>query len=599
MTHSHTTAIEYEISFPDLAGHRIHVQMTIAEPDPTGQVLFLPAWIPGSYLIRDFSRRIETIHAHSNDHPVDISKRGDHEWVCAPCSGPLQLKYVIYAWDLSVRTARVDENYAFLNGTSVFLGARGFEQHPHTVCIEAPAHHPNWQVYTSLPCACTHPKAAQRHQFGAYQAINYDALIDHPILIGQPLVTEFTVHGARHELVFTTPVPDIDLDRIQRDVEKICATQIELFDPEHCHAPFLDSADRYTFITLVTENSYGGLEHRSSTALMIPRHYLPTRAQANQTVSKEYQSFLGLVSHEYFHTWNVKRIKPAAFSPYNLLEPNHTHLLWVFEGFTSYYDDLLVWRAGIVSRRAYLDRLAQIIEHVYRGSGRFKQSIAQSSYDAWTRFYKQDENASNAIVSYYTKGALVALGLDLTIQEQTNGRYSLDDVMRYMWQHYGKYYYQGQAVGIGEDDMPAIIQAAVGVDCSQYIQRYVYGCTDLPLPQLLSTQGVHMSWRARDPIPSLNAQLDESAAGLIIRSVDEHGAAHLAGLSAGDALVAINHLRVHNRQALKQILERCQPDQELQIHFFRDGVLQDCKLRLFPAPQDQCVLTETAPINHE
>ena len=599
MTQSHSTPIEYVVSFPDLAGHRIHVQMTIAEPDPQGQVLFLPAWIPGSYLIRDFSRQIETIQATSSGRPVDIQKHGDHEWVCAPCEGPLQLKYVIYAWDLSVRTARVDDNYAFLNGTSVFLGARGFENHPQVVCIEAPQTHPDWQVYTSLACADGHPQAAQRHQFGAYSAVDYDALLDHPILLGQPLVTQFEVHGALHELVFTQPVPDIDLERIRRDVEKICATQIELFEPETHEVPFLDSADRYTFITMVTENSYGGLEHRSSTALMIPRHHLPTLAQADAPVSKEYQSFLGLVSHEYFHTWNVKRIKPAVFSPYDLLQPNHTDLLWVFEGFTSYYDDLLVWRAGAVSRRTYLDRLEQIMEHVYRGSGRFKQSIAQSSYDAWTRFYKQDENSPNAIVSYYTKGALAALGLDLTIQQRTHGEYSLDDVMRYLWQHYGKNYYRGHPKGIAEDEMPAIIKAAVGVDCSDYIERYMYGCDDLPLPELLQKQGIEMRWQARNPEPSLNVLFEDTPGGLNIRTAYEQGAAHRAGLSAGDTIVAINQLRISNQQALKQLLSRCQADQELRIHFFRDGVLQERLVRLFPAPEDKCVLTDKSIQNNE
>lgn len=599
MTHSHSPAIEYVVSFPDLAGHRIHVEMTIAHPDPQGQVLFLPAWIPGSYLIRDFSRQIETIQATSNDRPVDIQKRGDHEWVCAPCAGPLQLKYVIYAWDLSVRTARVDENYAFLNGTSVFLGVRGQEDVPQVVCFEAPQTHPEWRVYTSLPCAQEHPQAAQRHQFGAYTAPDYDALLDHPVLLGQPLVTEFEVYGARHELVFTQPVPDIDLERIRRDVEKICATQIELFEPDTREVPFLDSADRYTFITMVTENSYGGLEHRSSTALMIPRHHLPTRAQADAPVTKEYQSFLGLVSHEYFHTWNVKRIKPAAFSPYQLLVPNHTHLLWVFEGFTSYYDDLLVWRAGAVTRRAYLDRLEQIMAHVYRGSGRFKQSIAHSSYDAWTRFYKQDENSPNAIVSYYTKGALAALGLDLLIQQRTDGQHSLDDVMRYMWQHYGKHYYRGQPKGIGEDDMPAIIEAAVGVDCSDYIEHYVYGCADLPLPELLKQQGIEMRWQAQNTAPSLNVLLDDGPAGLTIRTVYEQGAAHRAGLSAGDTLIAINQLRVPDQSTLKQLLSRCQADQEVLVHFFRDGVLQERRVRLFPAPQDKCVLIDKSESTHE
>lgn len=592
MTHPASSAIAYTLSFPDLAGHRIHITMDIAQPDPQGQQFFLPAWIPGSYLIRDFSRQIEQIQAFANGHPVNISKKGDHEWVCAPCSGPLQLKYVVYAWDLSVRAARVDDNYAFFNGTSVFLGAHGQEDAPHTVTLEAPAQHPDWQVYTSLPCASDHPQAAQRHQFGAYAAPDYDALIDHPFLLGTPLVSTFEVHGALHELIFTQPVPDLDLPRITADVKKICATQIEMFTPEQPQAPFLDSADRYSFITLVTEDSYGGLEHRSSTALMIPRHQLPTTAQAERPVSKGYQSFLGLVSHEYFHTWNVKRIKPSAFSPYDLLRPNHSHLLWVFEGFTSYYDDLFVWRAGAIDKRAYLDRLEQIIEHVYRGSGRFKQSIAQSSYEAWTRFYKQDENSPNAIVNYYTKGALVAMGLDFTLQKRSNGRYSLDDVMRYLWQHYGKNYYQGQPKGIDETQMPALIEAATGIDCSDYIEQYAYGCTDLPLQELFAEQGIDIQWRTRSQHPSLDALIEARPEGLHLRTVYEQGAAHRAGLSAGDIIVAINQLRTQNNSQLEQVLGTLSADQEVRIHYFRDGVLGACTLRLFPAPHDKCVLSE-------
>lgn len=592
MSQPNLNAIEYRLSFPDLAGHRIHVEMIIPNPASDGQTVYLPAWIPGSYLIRDFSRQIEQISAQANDQPVDIQKVSDHEWYCAPCAGPLILSYTIYAWDLSVRTARVDEQYAFFNGTSVFLGAVGHEERPHFMMLTAPGTQPQWQVYTSMPCAQQHPLAAQRHGFGAYEASDYDALIDHPVLLGTPVVSTFTLYGGLHELVFTTPVPELDLERITADVEKICQTQIEFFEPEAPEAPFLDSADRYTFITMVTDNSYGGLEHRSSTALMIPRRNLPTKSQADAPVNEAYQSFLGLVSHEYFHTWNVKRIKPAAFSPYRLLQPNHTHLLWVFEGFTSYYDDLFTWRAGTVDKRTYLDRLQKVIEHVHQGSGRFKQSIAASSFDAWTRFYKQDEHSPNAIVSYYTKGALVAMGLDFTIQQRSEGRYSLDDVMRYLWQHYGKHYYQGQPKGIEEDEMPALIQAATGVDCRDYIERYAYGCDDLPLQDLLATQGLKIKWQARTQIPSLDVRIDERPDGLYLATVYEQGAAHLGGLSAGDLLVAVDALRVATQKQLNDVLKAYRANQTVTIHAFRDGVLQSHSVRLFPAPENQCVLSE-------
>src|SRR5690606_4250150 len=272
---------------------------------------------------------------------------------------------------------------------------------------EPPPRVRGWRVYTSLPEARGLAGGARRHGFGLYVAPDYDALIDHPIEMGTPQVVRFKAHGAEHEMVFTGVVPKLDLKRIASDTQKICAAQIALFEPESRRAPFLDSASRYVFMTMVTGDGYGGLEHRASTALMTSRRDLPVLGQTDP--GEGYQTFLGLVSHEYFHTWNVKRIKPAAFAPYDLSRENHTRLLWVFEGFTSYYDDLMLLRSGVINQTDYLKLLGKTISAVHRTSGRLKQSVTESSFDAWTRYYKQDENSPNALVSYYTKGALLAL----------------------------------------------------------------------------------------------------------------------------------------------------------------------------------------------
>src|SRR5690606_21224940 len=297
----------YSVTPFDPSGHRLKVRLTITNPDPAGQALTMPAWIPGSYLIRDFSRQIETLQASSRDKPVAVTKTGNHSWLCAPCAAPLVLEYTVYAWDLSVRGAHVDESHAFFNGSSVFLSVTGQAEAPCHLEICPPPHTKGWKVYTSLPEATGHPRAARRHGYGMYVAPNYDALIDHPVEMGRPQVVQFTAHGAVHEMVFTGVVPKLDLERIAADTQKICAAQIELFEPKSRRAPFLDSADRYVFMTMVTGDGYGGLEHRASTALMTSRADLPTlgRTQAPEG----YQNFLGLVSHEYFHTWNVKRIK--------------------------------------------------------------------------------------------------------------------------------------------------------------------------------------------------------------------------------------------------------------------------------------------------
>ncbi|HUH41330.1 MAG TPA: PDZ domain-containing protein, partial [Castellaniella sp.] len=570
----------YRVRLADPAGHRYAIHLTIPHAAPQGQVLALPAWIPGSYLIRDFARQIETLQASSPQGPVAVRKIDDHRWQCAPCAGPLQIEYTVYAWDLSVRGAHFDESHAFFNGTSLFVAVQGQEHEPCLLDIEPPTHARGWQVHTSLPSAQGHKAAAPPHGFGLYQAPDYDALIDHPVEIGTPQVAHFEAHGAAHDLVFTGCVPNLDLARIAADAQRICEAQIALFDPDQHRAPFLDSAERYVFLVMVTGDGYGGLEHRASTALMTQRSDLPTRGDSSnaQTPSEGYQSFLGLLSHEYFHTWNVKRIKPAAFAPYDLSQPNHTRLLWVFEGFTSYYDDLMLLRSGVIPEADYLRLLGKTISSVRRAGGRLKQSVAESSFDAWTRYYKQDENSPNALVSYYTKGALVALGLDLTIREHTGDTKSLDDVMRLLWDRYGRNFYQGQPQGVAEDALPALIQQATGVDVSDFIARHVEACEDVPLDTLLANQGITVRWQADNPRPTLDARWRATDGGLQLGTVFEGGPAHQAGLSAGDIVLAIDGLRVTDVASLERLLQARRPGDRVTIHVFRRDELRQYRL---------------------
>lgn len=552
----------------------------------------MPAWIPGSYLIRDFSRQIETLHASSQGQAVAVAKTDSHSWLCAPCAGPLKLEYTVYAWDLSVRGAHVDETHAFFNGSCVFLSVTGQTQTPCHVEICPPPHTKNWKVYTSLPEATGHKRAARRHGYGMYIAPDYDALIDHPVEMGRPQVVQFTVHGAEHEMVFTGVIPKLDLERIAADTAKICATQIELFEPQSRRAPFLDSSIRYVFMTMVTGDGYGGLEHRASTALVTSRGDLPTRGQAK--APEGYQNFLGLVSHEYFHTWNVKRIKPAVFAPYDLSRATHTELLWVFEGFTSYYDDLILLRSGVIGESDYLRTLGKVIGNVRRGTGRLKQSVAESSFDAWTRYYKQDENSPNALVSYYTKGSLIALGLDIVVRQATGGARSLDDVMRLMWQRYGRDFYQGSGTGIAEDAMPGLILEATGVDTSEFIQRYAYGCEDVPLDELLSQQGITLNWKAASATPTLDARLRTIHGETQIATVHEGGCAHAAGLSAGDILLAINGLKVSDSASVDRLLGVYRPADSIDVHVFRRDELRAFRVKLAAPDAHECVLERTA-----
>ncbi|MBS6360536.1 PDZ domain-containing protein [Burkholderia sp.] len=567
--------IRYSIAPKDPAAHLFEVTVTVDEPDPAGQRFSLPVWIPGSYLVREFARNIVTLQAFNDaGRKVRIAKTDKHTWQAAPVKGALTLRYDVYAWDLSVRSAYLDDSGGFFNGTAVFLSVAGQEDAPCDVDIVKPKDTAfrHWRVATALSEA----RGTKRYAFGAYRAANYDELADHPVTIGEFALATFDAHGVPHDIVIAGRVTQLDMERLCADLKRVCEAQIALFEPKSKKAPM----DRYVFMTLAVSDGYGGLEHRASTALICNRTDLPVKGRPE--TSEGYRTYLGLCSHEYFHTWNVKRIKPAAFAPYDLTKENYTSLLWLFEGFTSYYDDLMLVRSGLMSQDEYFAALGRTIGGVLRSRGRLKQSVADSSFDAWIKYYRQDENATNAIVSYYTKGSLVALAFDLAIRAQSRHRKSLDDVMRLLWQRYGRDFYAGKASGVGEDEVEALIEEATGVTLGRLFADAVHGTRDLPLAELFEPFGVTL---APDPgangaqsKPSIGARL-RGGADCTLAAVYEDGAAHKAGLSAGDTLIAIDGLRVTGTN-LDALLARYRPGDKVELHAFRRDELRTAKLKL-------------------
>lgn len=576
-------AINYTIVATDPAAHLFEVTLTVDRPAPDGQIFWLPAWIPGSYMIREFARNIVRIRAESKTGPVALTKVDKHTWLAAPCDSRIVLTYEVYAWDLSVRAAHLDQTHGFFNGTSVFLCVQGQENLPHVVDIRRPEgdEYKPWRVATALP-----ELKARRYGFGTYIAQNYDELIDHPVELGTFELATFKAHGVPHDIVITGRVPNLDMARLAADLKKVCEAQIALFEPKTKRAPM----DRYVFMTLAVGDGYGGLEHRASTALICSRADLPVIGQ--KETSDGYRTYLGLCSHEYFHTWNVKRIKPAVFAPYDLRSEGYTSLLWLFEGLTSYYDDLMLVRTGLMDEQQYFKTLAKTVNGVLRGSGRTKQSVAESSFDAWVKYYRQDENAPNAIVSYYQKGALVGLGLDLTIREQTNGRKSLDDVMRALWLRYGRDF-ASMEQGLAEDDAEALFEEISGIRLKKFFDRYIRGTEDLPLDKLLAPFGVTVSDKRKDAKPGLGVRTTREGNDCKLANVHEGGAAHRAGLSAGDLLVALNGLRVTPTN-LDTLLSRYRAGDVVSIHAFRRDELMDFNAVLIQdeAPQVSFVSQE-------
>jgi len=571
-------SVQYRIAPVDPALHLFDITLTIAKPAANGQLVSLPAWIPGSYMIREFARNIVSISARCDGRKLRLTQRDKHSWQAAPCKGELQIQYQVYAWDLSVRAAHLDQTHGFFNGTSVFLKVHGKESLPHIVDIQPPEGdaYAAWRIATSLP-----EHKARRHRFGAYIASDYDDLIDHPVEMGEFELIRFDAHGVPHEMAITGRVPKLDKVRLAADLKKICEAQIAFFEPASKAAPM----DRYVFLTLAVGDGYGGLEHRASTALICARNDLPVIGQAE--MSDAYRSFLGLCSHEYFHTWNVKRIKPAVFAPYDLSQENYTTLLWLFEGFTSYYDDLMLLRAGVIDSGAYLKLIEKTINNVHRGSGRLKQSVAESSFDAWTKYYRQDENAPNAIVSYYAKGSLVALLLDLVIRRDTQGRRSLDDVMRALWRRYGRDFYSAKSGrGVSEQDVEALFDEITGLKLKPIFDLAVRGTRDLPLSETFAAVGIDLADRRKAVAPSMAVRTQRDGSHCKLGAVHEGGAAHKAGLSAGDVLVAIDGLRVTSDN-LDGLLQRYRVGDTISVHAFRRDELMQVELRLEPdaAPQ--------------
>lgn len=580
-------AVQYQITPTNPEAHLFRISCVINKPDPAGQRLSMPAWIPGSYMIRDFAKNVISLDAEANGQRLELEKLDKSTWQCAPCTEPITLTYEVYAWDLSVRTAHLDTSHAYFNGTSVFLRVHGKEDKRCSIDILPPEgdSYADWRVATAMSLL-----KAELYGFGLYQAENYDELVDQPVEMGTFTLATFEAGGIPHDIAITGQ-HRADMNRLCKDLEKICNTHISLFGE-------LPTIKRYVFLIMAVGDGYGGLEHRASTSLLCSRNDLPLDGE--DVVTDGYRTLLGLCSHEYFHTWNVKRIKPAAFIPYDLSEETHTAQLWAFEGITSYYDDLALVRSGIIDLASYLELLAQTITRVWRGQGRFKQSVAASSFDTWTKFYKQDESAPNTIVSYYTKGSLIALALDLTIQQATNNQKSLDDLMRLLWQEYGK-----PGRGLAEQEIENLLSELVGQDMREFFANYLYGTQDLPLEKLLKTVGIKFHLRAASsvddkggkpadnsnnkPVINLGARVAADPAGALLTHVFDNGPAQCAGLAAGDIIVALDGIRT-NKENLEKRVNRYQINDTVSVHAFRRDELCEFMLALTAAPLDTCYL---------
>lgn len=576
---------QYRITPKDPGAHIFEVQVTVATPDPAGQVFSIAAWVPGSYMIRDLARHVVAIRAEADDQEIGLTKVDKSSWQTDACEDAITLTAEIYAYDLNVRGAHLDTTHGFFDGACVFPAVVGQEDLPCELEICPPGMMDgDWRVVTSMRAI-----AAKQYGFGSFAADDYAELIDHPVEMGNIQIGEFEAGGIPHVIAVRGHV-HFDIARICHDLSTLCSYQLKLMGTPK-------GFDRYVFLLYVQEDTYGGLEHRWSSSIACSRRDLPQRGETG--VSNRYRKFLGLCSHEYFHLWNVKRIAPEKFIPYDLRAEVHTGLLWVFEGITSYYDHLVLVRSGLITAKSYLEHIARAITRLARSRGRFRQTLEESSFDAWTHFYQQNANSSNATVSYYTKGSLVALALDLTIRKETGGKKSLDDVMLECWKRYGE-----SADGMPERGFESIARTVSGLELADFFERFVRGTTDLPLQGLLREVGVILHMRPasnrkdRGGKPAarngpaatwIGAELVDRTGKSTFSIVHSGSPAEKAGIAPGDEAVALDDLRLSAATVDHRLREHHVGD-TVTISAFRDEHLMKFRVKLAAPPEDTCYL---------
>ena len=535
MTTLPAAPITYRVEARDVNTHLFTVTLTIAKPQAQQRVS-LPVWIPGSYLVREFSKNLQGLTAQQGRSKLAAVQLDKCTWqiACSP-SKSLAICYQIYAHDNSVRTAWLNAERGFFNGTSVCLKVQGQENSVHLLEVMEPAKTKGWSVATGLPAQKTNKQG-----FGTYSAANYDELVDCPVELGAFWSGTFTACGVPHRFVVAGALPGFDGARLLLDTKKICEEEIRFWHEKSLpkkKPPFAN----YLFMLNALDDGYGGLEHRNSTALICNRKDLPRVGEPK--VSEGYTTLRGLISHEYFHTWNVKRLRPSEFTSYDYTQENHTELLWFFEGFTSYYDDLLLRRAGLLDSAGYLKLLNKTINQVMQTPGTKVQSVAQASFDAWVKYYRQDENTPNSTVSYYTKGSLVALCFDLTLR--TGGHTTLDDVMRALW-------LRCKAGPMTEADFAAVLQDLGKRSLTTDLKNWVHGKTELPLRELLTLHGVAVHDDPAQLAQRLGLRVSETNT-LVVKTVLSGGAAEKAGFAVGDEWLGIETIKPQSAWRMQRL----------------------------------------------
>ena len=532
--------IHYQVAMPKPETHLFEVTLRLVGYLSPILDLKLPVWTPGSYLVREYAKHLQYFAAFTNDKPLSWQKISKNHWqVETNDVSEITIHYRIFANELSVRTNHLDSSHGYFNGAALFFRIPGWEGQSVQVTVVPP--HPEWQVTTALPSVT--------HQANTFCASDFDTLVDSPFEIGLQQLHQFEVLGKPHELAIWGK-GNYQVQQMIADIKKIIEVEARMFGG----LPY----QRYVFLLHLFAQAYGGLEHKNCSSLIYQRYGFRDR--------EKYERFLQLVAHEFFHLWNVKRIRPKAFEVFDYEQENYTSSLWFCEGTTSYYDLLIPWRAGIYDAKSFLNNLSKDISRYETTPGRKVQPLSESSFDAWIKLYRQDANSGNSQISYYLKGEVVSLLLDLLIRSRHKNGRSLDDVMVKMWHQFGK-----DEIGYTPEQLQEAIELIAGVDLTDFFKRYIDGTEDLPFNEYLEPFGLQLA-AEKEEEPYLGLKVHSENGREIIKFVEAGSPAQFAGIDPGDELLAIDGLRLA-ANGLGDRLKDYQPKDIIQVTIFHQDEL--------------------------
>ncbi|RCJ19353.1 peptidase M61 [Nostoc sp. ATCC 43529] len=539
--------IHYLVAMPQPETHLFEVTLRLVNYPWPILDLKLPVWTPGSYLVREYAKNLQDFVAFAEDKPLPWRKISKNHWQIDKVDvSELTIRYRIFANELSVRTNHLDATHGYFNGAAIFFRIPGSEKQPIRVTIVPP--HPEWQVTTALPSI--------DEEKNTFLASDFDTLVDSPFEIGRHELYQFEVLGKPHELAIWGE-GNYQVQQMIADIQKIIQVEAQMFGG----LPY----ERYVFLLHLFSQAFGGLEHKNSCSLIYQRFGF--------RVPEKYDRFLQLVAHEFFHLWNVKRIRPKALEVFDYDQENYTPCLWFCEGTTSYYDLLIPLRAGIYDAKSYLNHLSKEITRYQTTPGRKVQPLSESSFDAWIKLYRPDANSGNSQISYYLKGEMVSLLLDLLIRSTHSNQRSLDDVMLKMWQQFGE-----AEIGYTQEQLQEVIESVAGIDLADFFKRYIHTTEDLPFNQYLEPFGLQLVAEQQEE-PYLGVRINTENGREIIKFVEAGSPAQAGGIDAGDELLAIDGIKV-TANSLSDRLKDYQPNDKIEVALFHQDELRTYSITL-------------------